>query len=318
TDHVSDDPGTGALWRDGLWLHTALDRLPTQVVGPGHTPVPPVHGYPQQHPQPSAHGYPQNAAGWAGTPAAAPGQGPALAPTPPYGPSPYGYGSSPYGSSPYGSSPYGSSPYGPSPYGDPGPQAPPRRSGRSTAVLIVVALVVALGAGGSVYALMRGGGTGTGNGGGPSHTSAPAPTTPGPSTPAPSTPASGSPASQSPAAGTVPDAYLGTWTTAIDNSTGHNSRRLVIQQGGVGDTVLSLTADGPTGSGTYHCVFQAKLDQKPTADGPLRIGPSTVTVGEPASSCAPGAATELTILPDGRLKRVNTSNGNSLTYTKEG
>ncbi|MFD1658313.1 acyl-CoA dehydrogenase family protein [Streptomyces caeni] len=27
TDHVSDDPGTGALWRDGLWLHTALDRL---------------------------------------------------------------------------------------------------------------------------------------------------------------------------------------------------------------------------------------------------------------------------------------------------
>ncbi|MEV7870619.1 acyl-CoA dehydrogenase family protein [Streptomyces sp. NPDC088124] len=25
--HVRDDPGTGALWRDGLWLHTALDRL---------------------------------------------------------------------------------------------------------------------------------------------------------------------------------------------------------------------------------------------------------------------------------------------------
>ncbi|MFJ6569133.1 acyl-CoA dehydrogenase family protein [Streptomyces sp. NPDC091292] len=27
TDHVRDDPGTGELWRDGLWLHTALDRL---------------------------------------------------------------------------------------------------------------------------------------------------------------------------------------------------------------------------------------------------------------------------------------------------
>ncbi|NBM17279.1 acyl-CoA dehydrogenase family protein [Streptomyces sp. GC420] len=27
TGHVGDDPGTGALWRDGLWLHTALDRL---------------------------------------------------------------------------------------------------------------------------------------------------------------------------------------------------------------------------------------------------------------------------------------------------
>nr|WP_237540424.1 acyl-CoA dehydrogenase [Streptomyces sp. SID4917] len=27
TDHLRDDPGTGPLWRDGLWLHTALDRL---------------------------------------------------------------------------------------------------------------------------------------------------------------------------------------------------------------------------------------------------------------------------------------------------
>ncbi|MEV0495149.1 acyl-CoA dehydrogenase family protein [Streptomyces atratus] len=27
TDHACDDPGTGPLWRDGLWLHTALDRL---------------------------------------------------------------------------------------------------------------------------------------------------------------------------------------------------------------------------------------------------------------------------------------------------
>ncbi|GLX54183.1 acyl-CoA dehydrogenase [Streptomyces hygroscopicus subsp. hygroscopicus] len=27
TDHVRDDPATGPLWRDGLWLHTVLDRL---------------------------------------------------------------------------------------------------------------------------------------------------------------------------------------------------------------------------------------------------------------------------------------------------
>ncbi|MEW2620556.1 acyl-CoA dehydrogenase [Streptomyces sp. NPDC048106] len=26
-DHLRDDPDTGHLWRDGLWLHTALDRL---------------------------------------------------------------------------------------------------------------------------------------------------------------------------------------------------------------------------------------------------------------------------------------------------
>jgi hypothetical protein len=49
----------------------------------------------------------------------------------------------------------------------------------------------------------------------------------------------------------------------------------------------------------------------------LRVGPSTVTAGEPVSSCVPGAATELTLLPDGRLKRVSTGNGESLIYTKE-
>ncbi|MED7822650.1 serine/threonine-protein kinase [Streptomyces chiangmaiensis] len=272
-----------------------LDRLPTQVVRSDHIPAPaahPAYGHPQQRPRPSAYGRPQHAGGWGGAPSQ--GYGPALGPTPPYGPSSYGT----------------------SPYGDPGQPEPLRRSGRSTAALIVVALVVALGAGGSVYALLRGGGIGTSGTAGPSHTSA-APTTPGPTTPAPSTPASASPTSPSPAAGTVPDAYLGTWSGGIDNSNGHSTRSLVIQRGGVGDTVLSLTADGPVGSGTYHCVFQAKLAEKPIVNGPLKIGPSTVTVGRPASSCTPGAATELTILPDGRLKRLNTSTGESLTYTKE-
>ncbi len=114
----------------------------------------------------------------------------------------------------------------------------------------------------------------------------------------------------------MPDAYLGTWNGSIDNSVGHSTRSLVIEQGDVGDPVLSLTAEGPAGSGTYHCVFRAKLAEEPASGGPLRIGPSTVTVGSPASSCTPGAATELTILPDGRLERLNTSTGESLTYTK--
>ncbi|MEV6739100.1 protein kinase [Streptomyces sp. NPDC051104] len=208
---------------------------------------------------------------------------------------------------------WGTPPYGPPAYGDP---APARRSGRFTAVLIVVALVVALGAGGSVYAVLRGDGTGTTGGGTPSRTSA-APTTPGPSTPgqpSPSASASASSSASTGSPGAVPDAYLGTWTATIDNATGHNTRSLVIRQGGVGDTVLSLTADG----GTYHCVFRAELVEKPTANGPLRIGPSTVTGGRPASSCTPGGATELTLLPDGRLKRVNTTTGEALTYTKAG
>ncbi|MFD0136939.1 protein kinase [Streptomyces sp. NPDC059687] len=258
-----------------------LERRPTEVVRADHTSVPaphPAHG----HPQPPAYGYPQHAGGRGGATDQA------------YGPTP---------------------PYGPSPYGDPGQPEPARRSGRSTAVLIVVALVVALGAGGSVFALMRGGGIGTSGGAAPSHTSA-APTTHDPTTPAPSSPVSASPTSPSPAAGAVPDAYLGTWNGSIDNSGGHSTRSLVIEQGDVGDPVLSLTAEGPAGSGTYHCVFRAKLAEEPASGGPLRIGPSTVTVGSPASSCTPGAATELTILPDGRLERLNTSTGESLTYTK--
>ncbi|KUJ33716.1 serine/threonine protein kinase [Streptomyces sp. NRRL F-5122] len=267
-----------------------LERRPTEVVRADHTSVPaphPAHGHPQQHLQPPAYGYPQHAGGRGGA------TDQAYGPTPPYGPSSYG----------------------PSPYGDPGQPEPARRSGRSTAVLIVVALVVALGAGGSVFALMRGGGIGTSGGAAPSHTSA-APTTHGPTTPAPSSPASASPTSPSPAAGAVPYAYLGTWNGSIDNSGGHSTRSLVIEQGAVGDPVLSLTAEGPAGSGTYHCVFRAKLAEEPASGGPLRIGPSTVTVGSPASSCTPGAATELTILPDGRLERLNTSTGESLTYTK--
>lgn len=273
-------------------LPSAVSRPPTGIGGSGHLPGPgappaphPAYGYPQQHSQPPAYGPAQNSGGWGG-------QGPAAGSTPPYGPPPYGYG-------------------------DPAQQEPRRRSGRSTAVLVVVALVVALGAGGSVYALMRGGGTGTSGAPDPSRTAA-ATRTHGPATPAPSSPATDDPTSRSPSAGAVPDAYLGTWNAVIDNANGRSARRLVVQQGEVGDTVLSLTADGPAGSGAYHCVFQAKLDGRPTGDGPLEIGPSTVVLGRPATSCTPGAATRLTILPDGRLQRVNTSTGESLTYTKEG
>ncbi|MFD0457808.1 serine/threonine-protein kinase [Streptomyces violaceoruber] len=103
-----------------------LNHLPTQVAGrhPA-TPPPGAHG----HAQPPAPGY-DPAPAWH---ASQPGHqhpydgGGGLGPTPPQGPPP--------------------------PYG---PPHEPVRNGRSTALLIVVALVVALGAGGSVYALMRG------------------------------------------------------------------------------------------------------------------------------------------------------------------
>jgi hypothetical protein len=273
------------------------------VSGPGIAPppsAPPGYGYPQQHPQqlpqPSAYGYPQN--GWGAGPPAGYAQGS----TPPYGPGAapaYGPGATP--------------PYGPG--AAPRAPEPERRSGRSTAALVAVALVVALGAGGSVYALMKGGTDDDGKA--PTPTTG-APTTPGPDPTRSPDPVSESPTTKAPKDGGIPEKYLGTWNGSIDNATGHNTRRLVIQQGKAGDTVLSLTADGPAGSGTYHCVFRADLAETPTDGGPLKIGPSEVVVGEPASSCSPGGSSEVTLLPDGRLRRVITDSGQELTYTKGG
>ncbi|MER6045113.1 hypothetical protein ABT136_30940 [Streptomyces sp. NPDC001856] len=121
-------------------------------------------------------------------------------------------------------------------------------------------------------------------------------------------------ASSSPGEGAVPEAYLGTWSATIDNASGVNSRRLTLTQGQVGDDVLKLVADGDG----YHCEFTADLARQPVDDGPLAIGPSTVTTGKPLSSCTPGAATEVTLLPDGRLQRLNRSTGEKLTYTRAG
>ncbi|MGW3357978.1 serine/threonine-protein kinase [Streptomyces bungoensis] len=286
----------------------AVNHAPTMVSGQTPPPGPPPaapgfgasgayggygapggYGYPQQaqqHPQPHPHsapyGYPQQS-------------------YPAYG----GLGATP--------------PYGPPPVGT--PQGPERGNRRSTALLVVVALVVALGAGGSVYALMRSGG-GTDDKSdrtvSPVSTASTAPASQESASPAPSASSSESPSASPSSDGAVPDAYLGTWQTSIENTNGSNSRELTISQGKVGDTVLTLVADGPTdGGGTYHCVFEAELTQQPGADGPLEIGPSTVTSGDPMSSCSRGEASEVTLLPDGRLRRTKATGGESLTYTKQ-
>ncbi|WP_217168862.1 serine/threonine-protein kinase [Streptomyces sp. AC512_CC834] len=282
------DPGSGA----------PFNHLTTLVEGQSPpAPPPAAHGHPQypQHPQPPAHGYAPTP-GWnAPPPGDQPPYGADLGPTPPYGP-----------------------PQPPPPYG---PSREPSRSGRSTALLIVVALVVALGAGGTVYALMSGGDDGDRAGGDPTNTpTAGASQNPGPGPgtdgSTPTTGVDGPNPSQTAQDGTIPTAYLGTWSATIDNATGAHTRRLTIQQGDVGDTVVSLVADGPTGNGTYHCVFEADLTGAPGSEGPVRVGPSTVTVG-PATSCTPGEPTTVTLLPDGSLQRVNNDSGDSLIYTRQ-
>ncbi|MFJ6073578.1 serine/threonine-protein kinase [Streptomyces sp. NPDC093065] len=291
------EPGSGG---------TPLNHLPTLVAGQTPpTPPPAANG----HQQPPAPGHaPVPDAAWH---ASQPGYQQPAYPQPGYQQPGHPH---PYGGGGLGPTP----PQGPPPYGS--PHEPARSTRSSTALLIVVALVVALGAGGAVYALMRGDGGDTA-GGDPTPTrSTGAPQDPGKGSPGTSDPAGGqspSTGSTAPAAdeGTVPAGYVGDWTSTIDNASGTHPRRLTITQGEVGDTVLTLVADGPTDAGTYHCVFDAVLTAEPGADGPLRLGPSQVRSG-PSTSCAPGGSTTVTLLPDGGLERTNDDTGESLVYTR--
>ncbi|MFI7385060.1 serine/threonine-protein kinase [Streptomyces sp. NPDC049813] len=274
-----------------------LNHLPTMVVGqeaqappaPGPlarpalpparpAPDPSGYGYPHQAPPPG-YGYPQG--GWGHTPPYGPGVVPLVA-----------------------------------------PQPEPRRQGRSSAALIVVAVIVALGAGGSVYALMKDDGTSgsTSQSGSPSPApSTTAPVGPGPDSPGPSQPPSTPPeSSPQTTAGEVPTKFLGTWTSAIDNARGHHPRRIVLQQGATGDTVLSMTADGTQNNGeSYHCVFQGTLSS--ATDSTLRIGGTDPVVAQPPSACTPGKPSTITYLSSGQLRRVMTDSAGKeqvLTYDK--
>lgn len=276
-----------------------VHALPTVIGTQPPTPVPAPHAVPGFGPPPPGPppGQPAPGYGYPQLPAPPhPGQGygypqqhPGFGPTPPYGPL----------------HPTGAQP------------APTRRSTGSTIALVAVAVLVAIGAGGSVYALM----SDDGKKPAASPTASPSASSDPSDAPTPDS----SPSSTGPSPddepkngdGPIPEAYLGTWSGTIDNAAGHSTRELVIQQGTVGQAVLTLTAEGPVDSGgTYRCVFQADLTSEPSPDEPIHIGPSTVTLGEPMSSCTPGKATTLTLLPDGTLRRENTETGEQLTYTK--
>ncbi|MEU9241256.1 serine/threonine-protein kinase [Streptomyces sp. NPDC048385] len=253
---------------------TAHPHPPQNDPSPEHAPAHPAYGYSQPHPQSSPYN-PYT------TPAPAPD------PTQIYPPVP------------------------PPPLYDPLSADEPRRTPRSTALLVTVALIVLLAAGGSVYALMNSGGGGTDDKAAGRSTATPSATAP--STSGESAPSTSPSSSAAKGTGTVPAGFLGTWATSIDNDTGHNTRELTIRQGAVGDTVLTLVADGPG----YHCEFTAKLTGEPGSGGPLEIGPSKVTSGKPRSSCTAGEPTEVTLLSDGKLRRAQQGGGESLTYSKE-
>ncbi|MDG4858601.1 serine/threonine protein kinase, partial [Streptomyces sp. T-3] len=196
------------------------------------------------------------------------------------------------------------------PYGPP-PQ--PRRSGRATALLLVVAVLVAIGAGGSVYAVMKGdegkkGGRGD-NAKPPATSSAPVdPPTSAPDTSQP--PTSSEPPSSSPAGeDAIPQDFLGTWRATFQ-AKGTNTRVMTITQGAEGETVMSLVGNGPT----HDCRWTAPLRSAGSSD--LVLGPSTVTQGDP-EHCKPGPVSRLTMPDDGTLVReLIGSGGEPLRYSK--
>ncbi|AXG78698.1 protein kinase domain-containing protein [Streptomyces paludis] len=273
---------------------------PTPTPAPAHpaaqaqsqaptTVIPTVAPAPQAYGPPPAYGYPQSGYGYP-----QPGY-------PPQGNPPQG---NPYGAPPYGAiptpapAPTSATPHEPAHEPEPEP-----RSARFTVVLVTVALIVAVCAGASVYAFM------SGDDGSSAKDGKTGPIGSGES-PSPSGDPSGGP---------VPAKYLGTWTGSVSTDSGESPRRLVVRQGELGDTVITLTVDGPAATGggaSYHCVFEAPLASVPVDGEPLHIGPSEVITGEPMTSCTPGPETRLTLTADGGLRRESTS-GEPVTYKKQ-
>ncbi|MFJ7155199.1 serine/threonine-protein kinase [Streptomyces sp. NPDC101118] len=251
----------------------------------------------------------------------------------PYGGPPGGYGTPPGG---YGQPAGPGQPGGPAPapgepagYGAPGgpgygqgggfgpgggfgvacPPPPPVATERprpgSSAFLVAVALVVAVLAGGTVFAFMNGWhgdhdrddlkGTG------------PRPAT---ASGTPDGQRTGSPspsaATPDPTAGAgIPAGYLGTWSSEL------RTWRLTLRAGAVGEQVMTLVKTDPA----YTCTWTATLR---SAGPPVELDASAVTSGDPAT-CGPGPWSVLTLLPDGRLeRRLTGSDKPPLTYTREG
>jgi serine/threonine protein kinase len=304
-----------------------LPLPPGPAAGPATPPTPPPGQGPASGPAtPSAP--PQGQAHGQGGPAQAQAQGPVRGqgpasppplsagapvaygyPPPPYPPAPHPYGSAPGGTHPYGGLPGGTAAF---------PVPPPGHGGGRTGRIVAAAtLVVALIAGGTVYAVMRDGDRGRQELRGTESSASPSPAVTGAGDddgPTPS-PTSDGPTGDPQDSGTVPEEFLGEWSAVIENAAGSNERRLTVVQGDVGDPVLTLVASGPLEgtASSYRCVFEADLTQAPGGDGELRLGPSRVVDGAPLSSCSPGDPSVLTVSSDGALTRRMTD-GESLTY----
>lgn len=231
-------------------------------------------------------------------------------PSPPSGghaAAPHLAGTTPASYGPYGPWPGPASSYG---YGPPvGYEDRPRRTLPSV-LLVVLAVVVALLAGGSVYAFMHSTGDPEVRGPGPTASvgtdgkgmagdSAGSEGTTG---------TGGSPSSLSPSPSTpgrLPAGYAGTWYATSETG----SWQLALSPGEVGSTVMVLSVTGTD----FRCTWSATLR---TAGPPVELAPSSVSSGDPAR-CSPGQWSRLTLRSETTLERELVGSGKApLVYTK--
>ncbi|MBB1257108.1 serine/threonine protein kinase, partial [Streptomyces sp. OF3] len=240
-------------------------------------------------------------------------------PTPPpsygYPPQPHAHRTTPYGAV--------------GPYPRSGQPGAGRGGGKNALLIAAVAVVVALAAGGTVYAVMnsgdRGGsatgaegpdgkgGDGTtgsgseesqgdrGPGGGSSSPD-------GEPTPTPEPSESGS--EESPDTDdAVPSGFVGEWRAQFGTGSQVNTRAMSIRQGRVGERVMTLHGYGPD----YSCRWTATL----RASGPpLELNESQLVSGD-RTKCSPGEWSRLTLGGDGVLTReLVGSGGEPVTYRR--
>ncbi|WP_046777812.1 serine/threonine-protein kinase [Streptomyces yangpuensis] len=198
------------------------------------------------------------------------------------------------------------------------PEPPARPWTASTALLLVVAAVVAGLSAGTVYAVMSGAddprppvtapsapattGAGSIAGAGPESGSGSASgsasgtgSTSGVGSASASASALGAApapvASVAPVSGSLPEAYVGTWQAVR----GSQTWRLTLTRGGVGEPVMALSVQDPG----FDCAWTASLR---SAHDPVELDASTVTSGAPPT-CAAGGRSRLLLLPGDTLRR---------------
>ncbi|OEU96325.1 serine/threonine-protein kinase [Streptomyces oceani] len=92
----------------------------------------------------------------------------------------------------------------------------------------------------------------------------------------------------------IPSDFLGSWERS--SGTGDANRyRIHVQQGELGDTVVSISATGPN----FDCRFEADLR---SAGPPVKLGPSRVTYQSSEQACGPGPVSRLEV-SGGELRR---------------